>query len=311
MVINTTHFGGASNTTTEKDKWWRKTAAQARLSKENRLTAERHGRDPGEKIQNTPSTLLPFEIARRLLATSEDVLLLSSPLSPTVFGRLWGWMRSSVEPLFLVFHGASRMAGSVRMAMGFAVLIPLLLIWLLQPLGFITTEKTQSYINALWMLLALMITFSKPSRYALTGYSAKDVSRVIGRMPEVYPCKREHFPALQQCLQRAEDDTKARLTAIKWVAGAVFALAVLVGQKGFDLKDGTMLGYALLPLGIAIFMAGFIAVHARGTVAVYGLAHAVMHQLEAQQASRQQEHGLRAARRPASSSLARRARPSI
>ena len=309
MVI-TTHFGRSSSTHTDQINCRHKTAVQACLPKENMLTWERLSRNPERKIQNTPSTLLPFEIAKSLLATSEDVLLLSSPLPSTPFGRLWGWVRSSIEPLFLVFHGASRMAGSVRMAMGFAVLIPLLLIWLLQPLGFIAAEKTQGYINALWTLLALTITFSKPSRYALTGYSAKDVSRVIGRLPEVYPCNREHFPALQQCLQRAEEDTKARLTAIKWVAGSVFAFALLVGQKGFDLKDGTMLGYALLPLGIAIFMAGFIAVHARGTVAVYGLAHAVMHQLEAQQASRQHEQERRVARRLAPSNLARRARPS-
>jgi hypothetical protein len=310
MATSTTQFGGSSNTPTAPAKWWRKTAAQARLPKENRLAAKSHGEHP-DKTKNAPSTLLPFEIARLLLATSEDVLLLSSPLPSTSFWRLWGWMRSSIDPLTLAFHGASRMAGSFGMTLGFTVLTQIVLIWLLQPLGLISTEKIQSYTHALWMLLALTISFSKPSRYALTGYTAKDVSRVIGRMPEAYPCKREHFPALQQCLQRAEDDTKARMAAIKWVAGAVFALALLVGQKGFDLKDGTVLGYALLPLGIAIFMAGFIAVHARGTVAVYGLAHAVMHQLEAQQASRQQEHVLRSSRHTAPSSLARRARPPL
>lgn len=310
MVTTTTQFGRSSSTPIEQAKWWRKTA-QARLPKENRLAAERPGEHPEKNIQNATLTLLPFEIARRLLATSEDVLLLSSPLPSTPSGRLWGWMRSSVEPLFLVFHGASRMAGSVRMALGFAVVIPLLLIWLLQPLGFIAAEKIQNYTHALWVLLALTITFSKPSRYALTGYSAQDVSRVIGRLIEVYPHNREHFPALQQCLQRAEDDTRARLTAIKWVAGSVFAFALLMGQKGFDLKDGTLLGYALVPLGLAIFIAGFIAIHARGTVAVYGLAHAVVHQLEAQQVSRQQAQALRAARRPSPLGLARRARPSF
>ena len=172
-------------------------------------------------------------------------------------------MRSLIDPLTLAFHGASRMAGSFGQAQGFTVLIPMVLIWLQQPLGLISTEKTHDYVYVLLTLLALMITFPKPSRYALTGYSAKNVSRVIGRIPEVYTCNLQSISALQQCLQRAEDDTKARLTAIKWVAGWVFALALLVGQKGFDLKDGTMLGYALLPLGIAIFMAGFIAVHAR------------------------------------------------
>jgi hypothetical protein len=310
MASKTTHFGGLSSWgTTVQASWRRNPAIRAGLPKANMPAWERYGGDPEKKGQSAPSTLLPFEITRRLLATSEDVLLLSSPLPSTTFWCLWGWIRSSIEPLTLAFHGASRMTGSFGLALGFAALIPIVFIWLLQPLGLIAAEKTQGYINALWMLLALTITFSKPSRYALTGYTAKDVSLVIGRVPELYQCNREHFPALQQCLQRAEDDTKARLTAIKWVAGSVFALALLVGQKGFDLKDGDLLGYALLPLAIAIFMAGFIAVHARGTVAVYGLAQAVIHQLEAQQASRQQQRELRSSRRPASLSLVRQGRP--
>jgi hypothetical protein len=173
-------------------------------------------------------------------------------------------VRNAVAFRRVVFHGASRMAGSFGIAMGFTVLIPLLIIGLLQPLGFISAEKTKDYIYVLWMLLALTITFSKPSRYALTGYSAKDVRRVIERMSDRPLGHRDHFPALLNCLQRAEEDTKARLTTIKWVAGSVFAFALLVGQKGFDLKDGNIMGYALLPLVIAIFMAGFIAFHARG-----------------------------------------------
>lgn len=52
---------------------------------------------------------LPFEVTRRLLATSEDVLLLSGPLPATPLGSVWRWARGLIEPLFLVFHGATRM----------------------------------------------------------------------------------------------------------------------------------------------------------------------------------------------------------
>jgi type IV secretory pathway VirB6-like protein len=55
-----------------------------------------------------------------------------------------------------------------------------------------------------------------------------------------------------------------------------------MGQKGLDLKDGNLISYALFPLTIAAFIAVLIAVHARGTIAVYGLAYAIIHQLQAQ-----------------------------
>ncbi len=137
------------------------------------------------KIQSKKTAELPFEVTRRLLATSEDVLVLSGPLPSTPLWRIWGWARGLAEPLFLVFHGASRMSGSVGTAAGLFVLIPLIA-GAFQFLGLISPEQTKNYIYAFWMLLALVITFSKPSRYALTGYSPKDVSRVLDRMPELH-----------------------------------------------------------------------------------------------------------------------------
>lgn len=180
------------------------------------------------------------------------------------------------------------MSGSVGTAVSLSILIPLLFVLVSEPVGFLSPEKSKSYIYAFWVLLALSITFSKPSRYALTGYSRKDVNSVIERMPDLYTCSLHLLPALQNCLQRAEEDTKARLTTTKWVGGSAFALALLLGQKGLDLKDGTVLSYALFPFFTAILIAGFIAVHARGAVAVYGLAYAVVHKLEARQSTLQQ-----------------------
>lgn len=235
-------------------------------------------------------------MSRRLIATSEDVIVLSDPLPSTLFWRSWGWARGLVEPILLVFHGASRMSGSAVTAASLFILIPLIA-WALFSLGLISLEKAKNYVGAAWILLAIVITYSKPSRYALTGYNSKQVSQVLDRMPELHSREREFFPAVQSCLLRAEEDTKARATTIKWVAGSTFALALLLGQKGVDLKDGNILAYALMSLVAALTVAGFIAVHARGTVAVYGLAHAVIHKLEAQALSRQQSQALRKRRR--------------
>ena len=217
------------------------------------------------------------------------------PSTPSRFRRVLSWAREVVGPLLLVSHGASRMATSIYTAVALFVLIPAIF-WALQFLGLILPEPAKTYTFAWWLILAIVITFSNPSRYALTGYTPRDVDQVLDRMAAFNAYDRQLFPAIQSCLARAEEDTKARLTTTKWVAGSVFALALFLGEKGLDLKDGDILGYAMVSLVIALLIAGFIAMHARGTVAVYGLAHAVIHKLDAQVIFRQQNQASRTRR---------------
>jgi hypothetical protein len=172
------------------------------------------------------------------------------------------------------------MSGSVGKAIVFSLAIPAIIFWVLKPMGLISPEGASPYTYAGWLLLGMAIAFSKPSRYALTGYSRKDVDRVTARMPDIRLCTKEKVSAIQGCIQRAEEETKSRLTPIKWLAGTAFAVAIYLAQKGIDLKSGEMVGYAFFPLVIAAFIAGCVAIHARGTSAVYGLAYAALHYLE-------------------------------
>lgn len=226
---------------------------------------------------------LPFELARRLLITCEDVLVVSAPLPSTTYWRAWQWARELLDSLFLNFHGASRMSGSVGKAIFFSLAIPAFIFWVLKPIGLISPQEAPPYTYAGWMLLGMAIAFSKPSRYALTGYSRKDVDRVIARMSDIRLCSKETCSAIRACIQRAEEETKSRLMPIKWIAGTAFAIAIYLTQKGIDLRSGEIVGYAFYPLIIAAFIAGCIAIHARGTSAVYGLAHATLHYSEMEQ----------------------------
>lgn len=208
--------------------------------------------------------------------------MFSVPIPSTALWNVWRLIRGPIDSILLLFHGASRMSGSISAAVAFFIIIPAVIFWVLQPLGLVSHEKSIEYVYAFWVFLVLAITFFKPSQYALTGYTKKGVGCVVERMPDLYLCTKRTLTVLQSCLQRAEDDTKSRLITIKWIAGAAFALGLYLGKKGFDLKDGSLISSALLPLTIAAFIAGFIAIHARGTMAVYGLAYAIIYQLEAQ-----------------------------
>lgn len=172
------------------------------------------------------------------------------------------------------------MSGTAGTVIVFSIAIPAVIFGVLKPIGLLPHEQALPYTYAGWILMGMAIAFSKPSRYALTGYSRKDAGRVIARMPNLHLCTKETISAVQGCIQRAEEETKSRLTTIKWLAGTSFAVAIYLAQKGVDLKSGEMVGYAFYPLTIAGFIAGCVAIHARGVSAVYGLAYATLHYSE-------------------------------
>jgi hypothetical protein len=232
------------------------------------------------KTKDEYSAELPFEVARRLLSTCEDVLLFGAVPPPTWVGRTFHRFRDVFDALLLNVHGASLMGGSLVSIIMMAIAIPMITLGLLQSVGFLSHKDAQGYTYAGWLFLSIAIAFSKPSRYALNGYTRKNAERVIERMPGLKLAAERSLSAIQDCLHRAEKETGARINTIKWTAGTSLAVAIYLAQKGFDLQNSELLGSAFVPLLIAAFIAGFIALHTRGATAVYGLAYAVVHSLE-------------------------------
>lgn len=79
----------------------------------------------------------------------------------------------------------------------------------------------------------------------MTGYDQKNVARVLERISDSNGCTKEAIAATINCLKRAEDETNARLTTIKWVAGIPFAMALYMAQKGIEPKFEFLFSYAL------------------------------------------------------------------
>jgi hypothetical protein len=226
------------------------------------------------------STKLPFEVTRELLTTCEDVLLASSKLPATKMGKTIRWLREVLDSFLLNIHGASLMGTSVGITIMMSIAIPLVTFGLLRSTGLISPKQAQDYTYAGLLLVIIAIAFSKPSRYALIGYSPRNVRGVMDRLPDLRSSSAETLSAMQDCLRRAEKETEARLNTIKWTAGSGLAVAIYLAQKGFDMQNGEMLSYAVLTLFYAAFIAAFIAFHARGATAVYGVAYAVVHCLQ-------------------------------
>jgi hypothetical protein len=220
-------------------------------------------------------------MAQQILQTSEDVLVFTKTVPKDGVWRILSWLIDPLQSLLLFNHGGFRMWRSIILSVFYICLMAFVIFVILKPLGIVNPERALGHFYAWCGLLAVTILFSKPSRYALTGFSANEVDRVFVQMPILTGCSKVTFQAIKSHLQRAEGDTKARLTTIKWAAGIPYAIFIYLAQKGWDLQDGKMIGDSLMPLLAALFIGAFISLHARATEVVYGLSFSVVDQLEA------------------------------
>lgn len=234
------------------------------------------------QISTNEQALRPFELAQQILQTGEDVLVFAKTIPKKGVWRTVWWVSDPFQSILLNFRGADRMIRSIVLTVFYFVLMVLLIYGVLRPLGIVNPENTATHFYNWAGLIAIAIIFSKPSRYALTGYSVKEIDLVLEHIPKITDYSKNTLQATRSHLQRAEGDTKARLTTIKWVAGIPYAVSVYMAQKGLDATDGKMISEAAVPLLIALTIGAFISLHGRATEVIYGLALSVVDQLESQ-----------------------------
>lgn len=173
------------------------------------------------------------------------------------------------------------MIRSLNLTVIYILFLAFVVYGILKPLGFVNLESANGHLYTWTGLLAITIVFSKPSRYALTGFSAKEVERVFEQMPKIAEYSNHTIQAIKNHLKRAEGDTKTRVTTIKWAAGIPYAIAIFMAQKGWIVSDVKMMGEAIVPLLVAFVIGIFISMHVRATDAIYALSFSVVDQLEA------------------------------
>jgi hypothetical protein len=67
---------------------------------------------------------------------------------------------------------------------------------------------------------------------------------------------------------------------LKCAVGIGWALTAYLGQRGFEARDGTLLGMALMPLLITAFALALVTNYGLGVSAVFSLAKALLAQRE-------------------------------
>ncbi len=224
----------------------------------------------------SPTVLLPSEAAIQVLESSEQVLLARRAVPKGPVQRALGPARRVFDPLFLIAYGAGRTSVTFWTGMACFITVPLILYVLVKPLHIAGDDQLAAWLYVLWFFVLVALSFGKPSAYVLSGYSSQQVRDVCSRSSWNVDRRPEFAAQVAACLTRAETETNARLTAIRWVIGAITAAAAYLVKRGIDAKDAEWLGYALVPGLLAGLLALLLSMYARAAVSVYGLAHAAV-----------------------------------
>ena len=134
-------------------------------------------------------------------------------------------------------------------------------------------------INAVWAILSVgALLLPSPSDIGFGVYNTQDFERAYARLGRLVTLSEGAIEPHRQLIRRAEERSLQRLSTLKWLLAATWAIIVYLGQQGFEKKDGELLGAALTPLIMTIFAVGLILCYARGVNAVFALASALLAQ---------------------------------
>jgi hypothetical protein len=118
----------------------------------------------------------PTDVARMLIASSEDVLLGRSDASRRSLAPLWSWSRHVVDPLSLMLHGAQRMATSFWVSVGSLTIVPLILYEVVAPLQIVADRELAAFMYAIWFYVfvgILSIRWLAGAALGVAAYTAK------------------------------------------------------------------------------------------------------------------------------------------
>jgi hypothetical protein len=226
----------------------------------------------------TPTTFAR-DLVEELVVTCEEVLLDRPKLKQTTLGgratiAVWSALGG---PVALVMQGMSQ---TRRPA--------LVVIIVLAVIGLLINGNAQLFspgllrqLNAGWGALTVFaLLLPIPSAIGFTAYSTQNLRKAYERLEGLASVQRDAIEPLTKLLDHAEQQAAQRLSSLKWMIGVAWAVAVYLGQRGFEEKSGDLLTLAVGPLALTVLALGFVTSYGAGVSAVFGLASALLAQRE-------------------------------
>lgn len=220
--------------------------------------------------------LQPFQAAQAVLHACELAVARGKPSASGDTRSRFLWLTERSLPVELVLRAGQPSVRTFFAWLGLFLLGAAVAYGVLKPSGWISDKDFNAYFQASAALLTLCFVLSRPSAHGFPGWHASDLQYAKQRcsvLPDV--CEAD-IDAVQYFVEHAIAGTRRRVSALWWLTGATWAIAVYLAQKGLDAKNGNMLGFALLPTICAALGAGLIAIYARSIDHVHGLARALL-----------------------------------
>jgi hypothetical protein len=223
-------------------------------------------------------TAFARDLVEDLVVTCEEVLLDRPKRKQTRLGRASVAAWSALGgPIALVMQGMSQTRRPT-----------VIVISLLAVIGLFINSFSQLFrpdvlrqLNAGWGALTVFaLLLPIPSAIGFTAYSTQKLRKAYERLGGLASVPRDAIEPFTKLLDRAEQQAAQRLSSLKWMIGAAWAVVVYLGQRGFEAKSGDLLGLALGPRLLTVLSLGFSASYGWGVNAVFGLARALLAQRE-------------------------------
>lgn len=217
------------------------------------------------------------DLAERLVITSEEVLLGLPKRGQNAVARTGSAVYSTLaSPIALVTRGLTQLRRRT------VVVVAVLLIGGLlvnATLASALPRDTLNQFNAVWAMLSVgALLLPSPSDIGFGVYDSQEFDRAYARLDRLATLPQGAIEPHRQFIQRAEERSLQRLSTLKWLLAATWAVVVYLGQQGFEKKDGELLGTALIPLVMTVFAVGLVVCYGRGVNAVFALASAMLAQ---------------------------------
>jgi hypothetical protein len=216
-------------------------------------------------------------LAERLVVTSEEVLLGMPKQGRSALAKVGGaFFATLAGPAALVTRGLTQLRRRTVV-----VVVVLFVVGTLVNATMSSTLPRDwlSQINTVWAMLTVgALLLPSPSDVGFGVYDSQEFDRAYARLDRLVTLPQDAIEPHRQFIQRAEERSLQRLSTLKWLLAATWAVALYLGQQGFEKKDGELLGTAMIPLLIAIFAAGIVVCYGRGVNAVFSLAIAMLAQ---------------------------------
>lgn len=223
----------------------------------------------------------PFEFAKDLLQACEEAVARGMPYKIKPDKRA-AWLISLPVSLELLGVGAQpRFFVFLKWSTVLAV-VALLVHGVADATGWFDQRELDGFFGAIAILLSLCFVLTRPSEIGFAGWQAEDARAAIARSSLFLQIQMGDLPEIRHLVEYASQRVAQRISALWWATGAVWAVAAFMTQRGWEAKDGTMLGTALLPVLLATLLAGLISSYSHVMERVRGLARTLLAERESQ-----------------------------